>query len=104
LLCEFCKVTDRKYVSNKQVVLPILKKKKEIILITEHIVSLENLDKYFSSLCMELCLDKKSILSQDAHINLHLKSEKELIDMQNDGNLKLMYKEMHLGEFLDKNL
>ena len=73
------------------------RKSKEITsLITEHLVSLgENLDKYFPCLCTgNYASVRNPLLLQDTHVSLNWKEEKELIDIQNDGNLKLMYKEM----------
>ena len=43
-------------------------------------------------------MGKKSILPLDTHCILNLKEE-ELIDIRNDGNIKLLHREMSLDEF-----
>ena len=78
------------------------RKNKEITsLITEHPVSLEeNLEKYFPSLCTDnYAWIRNPFLPQDAYVSLNWKEEEELIDIRNDGNLKVMYKGMPLSEF-----
>ena len=78
------------------------RKNKEITsLITEHLVSLEeNLEKYFPSLCtVNYAWIRNPFLPQDAYVSPNWKEEEELFDIQNDGNLKLMYKEMPFSEF-----
>ena len=72
------------------------RKSKEITsLITEHLVSLEeNLKKYFPFLCTDnYAWVRNPFLPQDAHVSLNWKEEEELIDIGNDGNLKLMYRD-----------
>ena len=42
---------------------------------------------------------RNPFLPLDSHVVLNLKEEEQLIDICNDGNFKLMHKQMPLGEF-----
>ena len=77
-----------------------MKNKEVVSLITQHLKSLEEkIEKYFPSLSTEnYMLVRNPFLPLDSHVVLNLKEE-ELIDIHNDGNFKLMHKQMPLGKF-----
>ena len=78
-----------------------MKNKEVVSLITQHLKSLEEkFEKYFPSWSTENYMwVRNPFLPLDSHVVLNLKKEKELIDICNDGNFKLMHKQMPLGEF-----
>ena len=78
-----------------------MKNKEVVSLITQHLKSLEEkIEKYFPSLSTENYMwVRNPFLPLDSHVVLNLKEEEELIDIRNDGNFKLMHKQMPLGEF-----
>ena len=78
-----------------------MKNKEVVSLIIQHLKSLEEkFEKYFPSWSTENCMwVRNPFLPLDSHVALILKKEDELIDIRNDGNFKLMHKQMPLGEF-----
>lgn len=75
---------------------------REIIpLIIQHLKSLQaKIENYFPTLCSEnYTWVRNPFFPQDNHFTLNLKEEEELIDIRNDGNIKLLYNEMSLDEF-----
>ena len=78
-----------------------MKNKEVVSLITQHLKSLEEkIERYFPSLSTENYMwVRNPFLPLDSHVVLNLKEEEELIDIRNDGNFKLMHKQMPLDEF-----
>ena len=84
LFFRFSKTSDKKMVSS----------------VIEHLKSLrDKIDKYFPTMSTEnYRWERNPFLPQDTHCILNLK-EADLIDIRNNGNIKLLHKEMPLDEF-----
>ena len=69
--------------------------------VTKHLKSLQDkIEKYFPTLSTEnYKWVRNPFLPLDTHCILNLKEEEELIDICNDGNIKLLYREMPLDKF-----
>ena len=58
------------------------------------------IEKYFPTVSTEnYKWVRNPFLSLNTHCPLNLKEEQELIDLTNDGNIKLLHREMPLDEF-----
>ena len=69
--------------------------------VIKHLKSLQDkIEKYFPTVSTEnYKWVRNPFLPLDTHCILNLKEEEELIDIRNDGNIKLLHREMPLDEF-----
>ena len=69
--------------------------------VIKHLKSLQDkIEKYFPTVSTEnYKWVRNPFLPLDTYCILNLKKEEELIDIRNDGNIKLLHREMPLDEF-----
>ena len=69
--------------------------------VIEHLKSLQDkIEKYFPKVSIKnYKWVRNPFLPLDTHCILNLKEEEKLIDIRNDGNIKLLHREMPLDEF-----
>ena len=75
--------------------------KKMVPSIIKHLKSLQDkIEKYFPTVSTEnYKWVRNPFLPLDTHGILNLKEKEDLIDIRNDGNIKLLHREMSLDEF-----